>query len=84
MMDSLVDRIMSRDIDAEIIEREAAIVRQWLLSNYTFHIIRDHNYHCFPSADNFQPILAGSFLFLLLMFSFLFGVMKRVIYIKPF
>ena len=37
MMDSLVDRIMSRDIDAEIIEREATALKQWLMSNYTSH-----------------------------------------------
>ena len=63
MMDPLVNRIMSRDIDAEIIEREATAVRQWLLSNYTFHIIRDHHFHCYPNADNFQPIMAGTFIF---------------------
>ena len=66
MMDSLFDKIMSRDIDAEIIEREATAVKQWLMSNYTFHIIRDHNFYCFPSADNFQPILTASLIFLLL------------------
>lgn len=42
MVDPLVDRFLSRDIDSDIIPREAAAVRQWLKSNYTFHVMRDH------------------------------------------
>lgn len=42
MVDPLVDRFLSRDIDSEIIPREVAAVQQWLNSNYTFHVMRDH------------------------------------------
>ncbi len=42
MLDPLVDYFMSRDIDSEIIPRETAAVKQWLSSNYTFHVMRDH------------------------------------------
>lgn len=45
MLDPLVDRFLSRDIDSEIIPRETAAVRQWLTSNYTFHVMRDHPSH---------------------------------------
>lgn len=42
MLDPLVDRFLSRDIDSDIITREVAAVQQWLESNYTFHVMRDH------------------------------------------
>lgn len=46
MMDPLVDRFLSRDIDSDIIPREVAAVRQWLNSpNHTFHVMRDHPSH---------------------------------------
>ena len=52
MFDPLVDTFVSRDLDAEIIARETAAVQQWLVSNYTFHVMRDHHLHN-------VPILAG-------------------------
>ncbi|XP_059352637.1 uncharacterized protein LOC132088243 [Daphnia carinata] len=45
MLDPMVDRFMSRDVDSEIIPREVAAVKQWLQSNYTFHVMRDHPSH---------------------------------------
>jgi hypothetical protein len=45
MLDPLVDRFMSRDIDSDIIPREVAAVSQWLQSNFTFHVMRDHPSH---------------------------------------
>lgn len=45
MLDPLVDRFMSRDIDSDIIEREVDAVHQWLDSNFTFHVMRDHPSH---------------------------------------
>jgi hypothetical protein len=45
MLDPLVDRFMSRDVDSDIIPREVAAVRQWLQSNFTFHVMRDHPSH---------------------------------------
>ena len=36
---------MSRDIDAFLLDREVAAVEEWLLSNYTYHVIRDHPSH---------------------------------------
>lgn len=37
---------MSRDSDGKIIVREEDAVREWLASNRTFHIMRDHPWHC--------------------------------------
>ena len=47
LLDPLVDRFMSRDTDAELLDREIYAVRQWLIeSNATFHAMRDHPWHC--------------------------------------
>ena len=59
LMDPMVDRFMSRDTDSEINEREVAAVNQWFESNYTFHVMRDHQEHC-------AAILAGAFIFSIL------------------
>ena len=48
LADPLVDTFMSRDIDSPIFERETTIVRQWLKSEKTIHIIRDHPQHTVP------------------------------------
>jgi hypothetical protein len=45
---------LSRDTDTRILEREVAAVNEWIESNKTFHIIRDHPHHK-------QKILAGTF-----------------------
>jgi hypothetical protein len=39
---------MSRDSDSRIIPREEEAVRDWLASNKTYHIMRDHPAHCIP------------------------------------
>lgn len=44
-LDPQVDVILTRDIDASIIDREVVAVQQWLQSNYTFHVMRDHQSH---------------------------------------
>ena len=45
MLDDMVDTLMSRDSDSVIITREQDAVAEWLASNKTFHIMRDHPYH---------------------------------------
>lgn len=45
LLDPLVDVLITRDLDASIIEREIVAVRQWLESNFTFHVMRDHHGH---------------------------------------
>jgi len=45
MLDPNVDVFISRDVDSPIWSREVAAVKQWLESNYTFHLMRDHQYH---------------------------------------
>ncbi|KAF2350188.1 hypothetical protein FHG87_019057 [Trinorchestia longiramus] len=52
--DELVDVFLSRDLDAEIIEREVAATEEFLRSGKALHIMRDHPYH-------YVPILAGMF-----------------------
>ncbi|XP_063217535.1 uncharacterized protein LOC134528142 isoform X2 [Bacillus rossius redtenbacheri] len=47
MSDPSVDVFMSRDLDSLIIPRELAAVNEWLNSNKTFHIMRDHPQHNF-------------------------------------
>jgi len=46
------DYILFRDLDSTIILREVAAVEEWLDSDLSFHIMRDHYYH-------YTPILAG-------------------------
>ena len=38
--------MVSRDADTYIIGREVEAVREWIESDHTFHIMRDHMYHC--------------------------------------
>lgn len=45
MIDPNVDVVVSRDIDSLIWPREVAAVREWLASNFTFHLMRDHTAH---------------------------------------
>ena len=40
------------DLDASILNREMSALQQWFESNYTFHVMRDHQGHK-------APILAG-------------------------
>ena len=55
LMDPTVDQLMPRDCDSIVTLREVAAVNQWLESKATFHIMRDHQYHC----DLEYPILGG-------------------------
>ena len=48
LLDSSVDRFMSRDTDSIVLKREAEAVNEWLQSPVTFHIMRDHEKHCVP------------------------------------
>jgi hypothetical protein len=43
-----VDVFLSRDCDSRISEREVSAVNEWLSSNKSFHIMRDHPYHTTP------------------------------------
>ena len=51
LSDPLVDTFVSRDLDSRLSNREAAAVRQWLASNRTFHIMRDHWDHLVSAPD---------------------------------
>jgi hypothetical protein len=42
------DVVIFRDTDSRINPREEAAVKEWLESDKTFHIMRDHPYHRFP------------------------------------
>jgi hypothetical protein len=48
------ERVIFRDCDSRINEREVAAVDEWIKSNKNFHIMRDHPYHT-------APIMAGMF-----------------------
>jgi hypothetical protein len=45
MLDPNVDVFISRDVDSLIWRREVDAVNEWLRSNYTFHVMRDHMNH---------------------------------------
>ena len=53
MLDHNVDVFISRDIDSFVITREIDAVREWLQSNFTFHLMRDNPWHT-------DMILAGN------------------------
>ena len=56
LLDPLVDRLLSRDIDTIVSRREVTAVNQWLNnSTATFHLMRDHQNHCSPDV----AIIAG-------------------------
>ena len=41
-----VEIMLSRDTDTRILPREKLAVEEWLSSGKSFHIMRDHPYHC--------------------------------------
>jgi hypothetical protein len=45
LSDPLVDVTIFRDLDSTLNERETAAVKEWLGSNYTMHVMRDHPSH---------------------------------------
>jgi hypothetical protein len=45
MLDPNVDVFISRDVDSIIWPREVDAVAEWLKSNFTFHVMRDHPFH---------------------------------------
>jgi len=49
-----IDIFLSRDADSRISDREMNLVNEWIESDKTFHIIRDHPYH-------YIEILGGTF-----------------------
>lgn len=52
--DDNVEITLSRDVDTQILKREVLAVNEWINSNSTFHIMRDHPGHSFL-------IMAGMF-----------------------
>lgn len=43
--DTEIDVMISRDADSRLTERESLAVKEWLLSDKDFHIMRDHPFH---------------------------------------
>lgn len=52
--DNSVDRLISRDSDSRISPKEVLAVREWVKTNKTLHIMRDHPHH-------YPRILGGMF-----------------------
>lgn len=48
-----------RDADSRLSEREKSGVDEWILSNKTIHVIRDHPAHAIPFGNNQPGILGG-------------------------
>lgn len=55
LSESGVDAVISRDTDSRLSTREKSAVDEWLNSDKSFHIMRDHPWHFS------YPILAGMF-----------------------
>ncbi|XP_066989631.1 uncharacterized protein [Macrobrachium rosenbergii] len=45
LLDPLVDATLFRDLDSYVLPREAAAVEEWLRSNSSYHVMRDHPLH---------------------------------------
>jgi hypothetical protein len=43
-----VDRVIFRDADSRLSEREKVIVEEWMSSSASLHIVRDHPFHTIP------------------------------------
>lgn len=46
LLDPKVDILLLRDSDSIIFDREVDAVHEWLKNKETFHIMRDHHWHC--------------------------------------
>ena len=69
LLDPSVDRLMSRDSDSLVLNREVDAVQQWLTqSNATFHIMRDNKRH---NIEMLAGILKLAFIIKTLQVSFL-------------
>lgn len=59
-VDETVSIMASRDLDSPLTLRERAAVDEWLLSNFSFHFMRDHPFHAVstnqssPSTINYS------------------------------
>ena len=53
------DYAVFRDCDSRISQREKLAVDDWILSNKTLHVMRDHPAHGIPYGNNQIGILAG-------------------------
>ena len=43
--DPTVDLMLSRDLDSALSVRERVAVKEWEMSNYSIHVLRDHYDH---------------------------------------
>lgn len=55
LLDPTVNRVIFRDTDSLVSDREVDAVNEWIKSDTTFHIMRDYVGHCE------YPMLAGKF-----------------------
>lgn len=55
LTDPTVTRVICRDTDARLSNRDKAAVEEWITSGYYFHMMHDHPYH------GGHPVLAGMF-----------------------
>ena len=57
LIDPTVDRLLPRDSDSHISSREVTAVRQWMNdSKKTFHLMRDHMWHCVEILGGFWGV----------------------------
>jgi len=54
--DIRTEYVIFRDTDSRIDEREAAAVKQWIKSDYSLHIMRDHPWH---GPDQYYHMMLG-------------------------
>ena len=73
VFDDSTHLFISRDCDSLISHRESLMVREWVNSSQSIHIIRDHPYHSFPVMGGMWGAKKNSFHFIgkhLLQFNF--------------
>jgi hypothetical protein len=63
--DSSVDRYMIRDLDSIFSWRERTAVDEWILSNRSFHVLRDHVIHDVPIMGGMWGGVKGAFSFVI-------------------
>lgn len=57
--DRTATRIISRDADAQLSQRDLAAVNEWVESGHFFHTLHDHNWHGAPVLAGMWGAVAG-------------------------
>ena len=79
-MDAQVSQFMSRDLDSLITKREVSAVEEWLISQKSFHMMRDHPKHQAEIMGGLWGMKVRNMERFLMATSFLLGSQDSVLY----